>query len=120
MMITSRKNPVIGEYRRLAAERAYRAEMRSCLGQGRKLLDEDRSTLYCGKEDTFQPLANYGITTDDPNGLRIYVGDKPLMKDLGDYAYYASLSDWTVSGKGSKAMTQAAVNALQVILNTGE
>jgi hypothetical protein len=84
------------------------------------LLDEDRSTLYCGKEDTFQPLANYGITTDDPNGLRIYVGDKPLMKDLGDYAYYASLSDWTVSGKGSKAMTQAAVNALQVILNTGE
>ena len=46
--------------------------------------------------------------------------DKPLMKDLGDYAYYASLSDWTVSGKGSKAMTQAAVNALQVILNTGE
>ena len=40
MMITSRKNPVIGEYRRLAAERAYRAEMRSCLGQGRKLLDE--------------------------------------------------------------------------------
>lgn len=84
------------------------------------LLDEDRSTLFCGKEDTFQPLANYGISTEDPSGLRIYVGDKPLMRDLGGYAYYASLSDWTVSGKGSKAMTQAAVRALQVILETEE
>ncbi len=84
------------------------------------LLDEDRSSLFCGKEDTFQPLANYGIRTDDPTGLRIYVGDKPLMRDLGGFAYYASISDWTVSGKGSKAMTQAGVNALQLILNTEE
>ena len=38
--ITSRKNPVIGEYRRLAADREYRRETRSCLGQGRKLLEE--------------------------------------------------------------------------------
>ena len=30
--ITSRKNPVIGEYRRLAADRDYRRETRSCLG----------------------------------------------------------------------------------------
>ena len=39
-IITSRKNPVIGEYRRLAADRAFRGETRSCLGQGRKLLEE--------------------------------------------------------------------------------
>ena len=38
--ITSRKNPVIGEYRRLGADRDYRRETRSCLGQGRKLLEE--------------------------------------------------------------------------------
>lgn len=40
MTITSRKNPVIGEYRRLAADRAFRTETRSCLGQGKKLLEE--------------------------------------------------------------------------------
>ncbi len=84
------------------------------------ILDEDRSTLYCGKEDTFQPLINYGIATEDPNGLRVYVGDLPLLKDLGGFRYYASISDWTVSGKGSKAMTAAAVKALETILNTGE
>lgn len=39
-IITSRKNPVIAEYRRLGTDRAYRWETRSCLGQGRKLLDE--------------------------------------------------------------------------------
>jgi len=38
--ITSRKNPVIAEYRRLAADRAYRAASKLCLGQGRKLLEE--------------------------------------------------------------------------------
>ncbi len=38
--ITSRKNPVIAEYRRLAADRAYRAARHVCLGQGRKLLEE--------------------------------------------------------------------------------
>ena len=82
------------------------------------LLDEDRSSLYCSKEDTFQPLENYGIETEDPGGLRVYVGDKSLLRDLGGYAYYASISDWTVSGKGSKAMTQAAVKALQEILSS--
>ncbi len=39
-VITSRKNPVIGEYRRLAADRGFRLETRSCMGQGRKLLEE--------------------------------------------------------------------------------
>ena len=84
------------------------------------ILDEDRSTLYCSKEDTFQTLANYGIDTDDPSGLRVYVGDRPLLKNLGPFKYYASLSDWTVDGKGDKAMTAAAVRALECILNTGE
>lgn len=80
------------------------------------VLDEDRSTLFCGKEDTFQPLANYGVETEDPTGLRIYVGDKPLLKNLGGFSYYASLADWTVSGKGDPAMTKAAVKALNAIL----
>lgn len=84
------------------------------------ILDEDRSSLYCSKEDTFQALANYGFSTEDPTGLRVYVGDKPLIRSLGGFAYYASLSDWTVSGKGSKAMTDAAVRALDLILRTGE
>ncbi|MBR5702304.1 MAG: RNA methyltransferase [Oscillospiraceae bacterium] len=44
MSITSRKNPVIGEYRRLASDRSFREETRSCLGQGRKLLEEARSS----------------------------------------------------------------------------
>ncbi len=44
MIITSRKNPVIAEYRRLAADRAFREETRSCLGQGRKLLEEALSS----------------------------------------------------------------------------
>ena len=84
------------------------------------LLDEDRSDLYCSKEDTFQPLANYGISTEDPSGLRIYVGDRPLLRELGGFSYYASLSDWTVNGKGSKTMTDAAVQALNLILHSGE
>ena len=80
------------------------------------VLDEDRSTLFCGKEDTFQPLENYGVETEDPTGLRVYVGDKPLLKNLGGFSYYASLADWTVSGKGDPAMTKAAVKALNAIL----
>lgn len=40
MSITSRKNPVIAEYRRIASDRSSRGENRSCLGQGRKLLEE--------------------------------------------------------------------------------
>ena len=39
-IITSRKNPVIGEYRRIAADREYRSERGLCLGQGKKLLEE--------------------------------------------------------------------------------
>ncbi len=42
--ITSRKNPVILEYRRLAADRAYRAAQSLCLGQGNKLLGEALSS----------------------------------------------------------------------------
>ncbi len=83
------------------------------------VLDEDRSTLFCSKEETFQPLENYGVETEDPTGLRVYVGDKPLLKNLGGFSYYASLADWTVSGKGDPAMTRAAVKALNAILGTG-
>ena len=84
------------------------------------LLDDDRSALYCRKEDTFQPLADYGIETDDPTGLRIYVGDRPLLRGMGGHGFYACLSDWTVSGKGSKKTTEAAVRALRAILESEE
>ncbi len=83
------------------------------------ILDEDRSTLFCSKEETFQALENYGVETEDPTGLRVYVGDRPLLKNLGGFSYYASLADWTVSGKGDPAMTKAAVKALNAILGTG-
>lgn len=83
------------------------------------ILDEDRSTLFCSKEETFQSLENYGVETEDPTGLRVYVGDRPLLKNLGGFSYYASLADWTVSGKGDPAMTKAAVKALNAILGTG-
>ena len=80
------------------------------------LLDEDRSGLYSRQEDTFQELKNYGIETEDPTGLRIYVGDRPLLRGMGRYDFYACLSDWTVSGKGSKSITEAGVRALREIL----
>ena len=82
------------------------------------LLDEDRSALYCRQEDTFQELRNYGIETEDPTGMRVYVGGRPLLQGLGRYDFYACLSDWTVSGKGSKKTTEAAVRVLQAILES--
>ena len=85
------------------------------------IMDEHYSAIYCSKDDgTFQPLADYGIETEDETGMRIYLGDRLILRRLGRYEYYGCLSDWTVDGKGSEAMTQGAVRALQAIINSEE
>ena len=80
------------------------------------LMNERESARYVKEEDTFQPLGDYGIETDDESGRRIWVGDKEVLRSLGDHAFYACLADWTVSGKGSPEMTAAAVRALKALL----
>ncbi len=71
-IISSRKNPAVTEYRRLAGDRERRSEARLCLGQGRKLLEE---ALAAGLEPdsvlTAEPLPWLGprvtqhIVTED-------------------------------------------------------
>ena len=82
------------------------------------LMGERESALYAAKDETFQLLADYGIETDDQSGRRVWVGDKAILRALGAFDYYACLSDWTVDGKGSPAMTEAAVRALKALLSS--
>lgn len=85
------------------------------------IMDERYSDIYCAKDDgTFQPLADYGIDTEDETGMRVDLSDRLILHNLGNYEYYGCLSDWTVDGKGSEAMTQGAVRALQAIINSEE
>ena len=79
-------------------------------------MNERESARYVKEEDTFQPLADYGIVTDDESGRRVWVGDKDVIQYLGDHEFYACLADWTVDGKGSPEMTAAAVRALKALL----
>lgn len=79
------------------------------------ILNDYYSSLYGEKDETFQELAPYGIETDDESGRRLWVGDKAILRELGEYEYYACLSDWTVDGKGSAEMTAAAVRALKAL-----
>ena len=95
--------------------------------QGRLLPEEARHALtvlraarYVKEEGTFQPLADYGIETPDESGRRLWVGDKAVLRYLGDHAFYACLADWTVDGKGSPEMTAAAVRALKALLASPE
>ena len=84
------------------------------------LMNERESARYVKEEGTFQPLADYGIETPDESGRRIWVGDKAVLRYLGDHAFYACLADWTVDGKGSQEMTAAAVRALKALLASPE
>ena len=84
------------------------------------LMNERESARYVKQEDTFQPLADYGIETADESGRRIWVGDKAAVQYLGDHEFYACLADWTVDGKGSREMTEAAVRALKALLASPE
>ena len=84
------------------------------------LMNEEESAHYVKEDETFQPLADYGIATEDESGRRIWVGDKAVIRDLGDHQFYACLADWTVDGKGSPEMTAAAVRALKALLASPE
>lgn len=81
------------------------------------ILNDRGSQLYGSKEGTFQPLKDYGIETQDELGYRIYAGDRELLKALGGDCFLC-LSDWTVDGKGSRDMTDAAVRAIKAILES--
>ena len=80
------------------------------------LMNEEESARYVKEDETFQPLADYGIETEDESGRRVWVGDKDVIQYLGDHEFYACLADWTVDGKGSPEMTAAAVRALKALL----
>ena len=82
------------------------------------LINNAESALLARQDDTFQPLADYGIRTEDATGLRVWVGDKAPLPSACRDDCYACLSDWTVSGKGSKKMTDAAVRALKALLDS--
>ncbi len=74
-IITSRKNPVILEYRRLAADRAYRAAQSLCLGQGGKLLGE---ALAAGRT-VVSVLAAEPLEELDP-AVRQYIAAPELLE----------------------------------------
>lgn len=80
------------------------------------LLDEKTSARYAEKDESFQPLADYGIGTDDQTGRRVWVGNKAVLRSWCGEDCYACLADWTVDGKGSREATEAAVRALQALL----
>ena len=84
------------------------------------LMNEEESARYVKEDETFQLLADYGIATEDESGRRIWVGDKAVIRDLGDHQFYACLADWTVDGKGSPEMTAAAGRALKALLASPE
>ncbi len=80
------------------------------------LMNGEESTRYAAKDETFQLLADYGIETADETGRRVWVGDRAAVRSLCGEDCYASLADWTVDGKGSRAMTEASVRALKALL----
>ena len=82
------------------------------------LMNERESARYAKEDETFQRLADYGIETEDASGRRVWVGDKAVIQALGDHQFYACLADWTVDGKGSRKMTEAAVRALKALLDS--
>jgi hypothetical protein len=83
------------------------------------ILDEDYSYSYCSRE-FYDDLNDYGIQPDSKFNSRISLSDTALFKRAGiaDGKFYASLCDWTKSGKGSKKQTDAAVRALKALLST--
>ena len=82
------------------------------------IMNDYYSNLYAEKDETFQPFADYGLETEDAGGRRALVSQKALLKSLPEGDYYVCLSDWTVDGKGSEAMTAAAVRAIRALLDS--
>ena len=81
------------------------------------ILNDRASLLYGSKEDTFQPLADYGIEASAEAEYRAFIGDRAPLQSIGTDSYLC-LSDWTVDGKGSREMTEAAVRAIKAILES--
>lgn len=82
------------------------------------IMNERYSRLYGEKDGTFQPLEDYGIETEDEVPTRIDLSERAILKELGEREYFVSLADWTVDGKGSREMTEAAVRALKALADS--
>lgn len=82
------------------------------------IMNERYSRIYGEKDGTFQPLADYGIETTDEVPTRIDLSSRAILKALGEREYFVSLSDWTVDGKSTREMTEAAVRALKALVDS--
>ena len=82
------------------------------------LMSGYESSVYAAQEDTFQPLADYGFQGAEEDGMRLFVGNKAILRDLGITDCYVCLSDWTVDGRGSEEMTAAAVRAISALVDS--
>lgn len=70
-VITSRKNPIVSDYKKLCGDRDERRGRRLCIGQGHKLLEEAlqagteiRSVLSAEALDLPAAIAQYRVTED--------------------------------------------------------
>lgn len=84
------------------------------------ILDEMYSDTYCHRE-YFDPIADYGFTADPDQPRRMDVSEVPVLWRMGQHIpeeqqFYACICDWTVDGKGDQKLTDAAVRALNAIL----
>ena len=84
------------------------------------ILDEQYSATYCHRE-YFDPIADYGFTPDPDEPRRINVSEVPVLWRMGqnipeEQQFFACICDWTVDGKGNQKLTDAAVRALNAIL----
>lgn len=76
------------------------------------LLDEATSDIYCTMDYFEDELSDYGITPDENNPYRVWLGDNEVFKSAG-LSLYGHIIDWTTVGKGSQAVVDGAVNSLK-------
>ncbi len=97
-------------------------------------LEDAYSASYIALGYFEDDLSGYGIDVPADDPYRVYVGDTGLFGKFTEAAqaqlpeesateaegigYYASIIDWTTVGRGSQEATDAAVAALQAILNS--
>lgn len=85
------------------------------------IMNDHDSAIYAG-HDYFDPPENYGFEPDELFAGRIDINDAPILQRINSYTeqdmtFYAGICDWTVNGKGKKEWTDAAVRALNAIIN---
>ena len=82
-------------------------------------LTADQAESYCALGYFEDRLSDYGIETAQDDPFRVYVSDTDAFAAAGlrDGDYYALIIDWTTVGKGSQENTDAAVRAIQALLN---